>query len=118
LLQEFVQRRVMPQYQEIVFRFCAQMKDQAPDALLRMRGGTEKYYPVPVYRTAKDIVAISPTKTGVTFSFTNGAAFSDPYGLLRGHGKRSRTVVVKRIEDYPVDEMASYMRQAVAMGDL
>ncbi len=110
---DFVENRVQPEHHEIVFRFHEQMKCLAPQAQQRMRGGTEKYYSVPVYRVARDIVAISPTKTGITFSFTQGASFTDAYGLLCGSGKKSRTVRVSKAAAYPEDEMASYIRQAV-----
>lgn len=79
-----------------------------------MRGGTETYYSVPVYRVTHDIVAISPTKTGVTFSFTYGASFEDRHGVLTGSGKRSRTVRVSDIDTYPEEAMADYIAQAIA----
>ncbi len=113
---EFLDSRVQPGDRAIVLRFCDQMTEFAPDAVRRMRGGTEKYYSVPVFRLAKDIVAISPTKSGITFSFTQGASFSDPFSLLGGTGKRSRTVRVSSIEHYPEKAMAHYIRQAIDHG--
>ncbi len=80
-----------------------------------MRGGTEKYYSVPVYTVKRDIVAISPTKTGVTFSFTYGASFEDRHDKLTGSGKRSRTVRVSKIEKYPEEAMADFIQQAVTL---
>lgn len=109
----FIEERVLPQYRDIVRAFCAQMARVAPEATGRIRGGTEKYYGVPVYKVVRDIVAISPTKTGVTFSFTAGAGFTDPAGLLSGAGKQSRTVRVRKIGDYPEAAMEHYIRQGV-----
>ena len=106
---------MQPQHRPIVDRFCDQMAEVAPDATLRMRGGTEKYYSVPVYTVKRDIVAISPTKTGVTFSFTYGASVADNHGKLTGSGKRSRTVRVSRLDNYPTAAMADYIAQAVAL---
>ncbi len=63
----------------------------------------------------RDIVAISPTKTCVTFSFTKGAHFDDPFEMLRGTGKHSRTVQVKRLEEYPKEPMQHYIRQAIEL---
>ncbi len=80
-----------------------------------MRGGTDKYYSVPVYTVKRDIVAISPTKTGVTFSFTYGASFDDRFGKLTGAGKRSRTVRVSKIDKYPEEAMADFIEQAVSL---
>ena len=113
-LDKFLEKRVQPQHKAIVLRFLAQMENTAPEATRRMRGGTEKYYSVPVYRVKRDIVAISPTKTGITFSFSYGADFEDPSGILTGSGKRSRTVRVSKLENYPEDEMAYFIRQAVS----
>ncbi|MEM6305079.1 MAG: hypothetical protein AAF744_10170 [Pseudomonadota bacterium] len=62
----------------------------------------------------RDIVAISPTKTGITFSFTYGAGFEDRHGKLTGSGKRSRVVRVAKLEAYPEQAMADYIRQAVS----
>ena len=113
-LAEFVERHVLKQYQSIFWEFCGQIAAVAPEALMRMRGvGTEKYYSVPVFRVKRDIIAISPSKQGITFSFTQGARFSDPHGILTGTGKNSRTVVVKRIEEYPREALTDLIRQAV-----
>ena len=113
-LAEFVERHVLKQYQSIFWEFCEQIAAVAPEASMRMRGvGTEKYYSVPVFRVKRDIIAISPSKRGITFSFPQGASFSDPYGILTGTGKNSRTVVVKRIEEYPRDALTDLIRQAV-----
>jgi len=114
-LESFLQERVLPSYRDIVLRFCRQMSEIAPEATQRMRGGTEKYYSVPVYRVNRDIVAISPTKTGVTFSFTHGASFDDPHGFLKGSGKKSRNIRVSKISNYPTNEMAGFIKQAVAL---
>lgn len=47
-----------------------------------MRGGTEKYPSVPVYRQNNIVITVSPTKKGITFSFSEGKQFEDTYGLL------------------------------------
>lgn len=112
---EFLQTRVQPQHRAIVERFCEQMSEVGPQAPRRMRGGSEKYYSVPVYTVKRDIVAISPTKTGITFSFTYGASFEDRHGTLTGSGKRSRTVRVSKLETYPEEAIADFIRQAVAL---
>ncbi len=113
-LAAFLDARVQPQHREIVRRMVAQFAEIAPEATLRMRGGTEKYIPVPVFRLTRDIAAISPSRAGVTLSFTAGASFDDPSGLLGGSGNKSRTIRVSRIEDYPEAPVAGYIRQAVA----
>ena len=109
----FMERRVQEKHRPIVTAFRDLMKRVAPEATERMRGGTEAYYSVPVYRVKRDIVAISPSKSAVTFSFTKGASFNDSDGVLTGTGKASRTVVVKRIEEFPEEALTDFIRQAV-----
>ncbi len=113
--ETFLNQRVSPDHRAIVEHFCGQMAQVAPEATQRMRGGTEKYYSVPVYRVNRDIVAISPTKTGITFSFTKGAQFDDSHGLLTGSGKHSRTIKVSKLDNYPNRAIAHYIRQAVQL---
>lgn len=113
-LAEFVEEHVLKQHQSIFWEFCEHIAAVAPEASMRMRGvGTEKYYSVAVFRVKRDIVGISPSKRGITFSFAQGASFSDHYGILTGTGKKSRTVVVKRIEEYPREALTDLIRQAV-----
>ncbi|WP_114390049.1 DUF1801 domain-containing protein [Notoacmeibacter marinus] len=111
----FLQDRVLPQYRDIIDRFVEQATVEEPEMRLRMRGGTARYYSVPVFKLARDIVAISPTKSGVTFSFTAGAAFTDPFDLLGGDGKRPRTIRVSDETEYLADAMAHYLRQAAIL---
>jgi hypothetical protein len=111
----FLEDRASPEQRLIIQRFRQQMASDAPEARLRMRGGTEKYYAVPVYRVVRDIVAISPNKLGVAFSFTQGARLDDPHNLLDGSGKRSRTVRISKVSDYPETDLPHLIRQAVAL---
>ena len=113
-LAAFLAARVRPEHRAIVLRIVADFAAVAPDVTLRMRGGTEKYIPVPVFRLTRDIAAISPSRSAVTLSFTAGASFDDPFHRLGGAGKMSRTIRITRIEDYPSAAVAHYMRQAVA----
>ena len=87
----------------------------APELKPGMRGGTEKYIPVPVWRTTRDLVVMSPSQKGVTVSFANGARFVDDAGLLGGAGKTSRTILLRRPEDVDRPEMISFLRQAIAL---
>lgn len=111
--RQFMERRVQEKHRPVIEAFRTLMRRVAPQAEERMRGGTETYYPVPVYRVKRDIVAISPSKNGVTFSFTKGAAFGDPFGLLGGKGKSSRNVLVRGMDDFHEEALAHYIRQAV-----
>lgn len=110
---QFMEKRVQEKHRPIVEAFRTLMRQVAPDAEERMRGGTEAYYSVPVYRVKRDIVAISPSKSGVTFSFAKGTAFDDPFKLLRGTGKLSRNVLVRNLDEFHEEALSHYIRQAV-----
>ena len=64
-----------------------------------VRGGTEKYIPVPVWRQKRDAMVLSPSREALTISFANGALFDDPEGLLGGAGKTSRTLKLRTVSD-------------------
>ncbi|MGB3553189.1 MAG: DUF1801 domain-containing protein [Jannaschia sp.] len=113
--EAFLVERATPLQRDVIRRFHDQMVHVAPEANLRMRGGTEKYHSVPVYRIVRDIVAVSPNKAGVAFSFTRGADLEDPSGALDGQGKRSRAFRVAQDAAYPEAEIAQFIRQAVAL---
>ena len=115
-IERFIVERVRPDYRSAAEAFVALVEGVAPELKPGMRGGTEKYIPVPVWRTTHDLVAMSPSQRGVTISFANGARFEDPAGLLRGSGLKSRTVLLRRVEEATRPEMAGLLRQAVALG--
>lgn len=112
--ETFMKERVPENQRPIIEAFRQLVRDVAPEVSEGMRGGTEAYYSVPVYRLNRDIIAISPSKTALTFSFSKGASFKDTHGLLGGAGKTSRTVRVKTMDDFPEAALADYIRQAVA----
>jgi hypothetical protein len=112
-VQRFIEDRVAPQYRPVVQAFRRLVKEVAPEVSERMRGGTEAYYGVPVYRLKRDIIAISPTRKGVNFAFSKGARFDDPRGLLKGAGKMNRNAFVKSMEDFDEEALSDYVRQAV-----
>ena len=110
---QFMEKRVQEKHRPIVEAIRILMRRVAPEAEERMRGGTETYYSVPVYRVKRDIVAISPSKNGVTFSFAKGASFDDPFNLLGGTGKSSRNVLVRNMDGFHEEALTHYVRQAV-----
>ena len=70
-------------------------------------------YGIPAWRIRRIIALISPTKKGVTFAFSRGAEFDDPYGLLEGVGKVSKNVRMKSLDEVNREALRSYIRQAV-----
>ena len=111
---QFMEKRVQEKHRPIVEAFRTLMRRVAPEAEERMRGGAEAYYSVPVYRVKRDIIAISPSKSGITFSFAKGASFDDPFNLLGGTGKSSRNALVRNMGGFHEEALTHYIRQAVS----
>lgn len=114
-IKRFIADRVRPEFRSVAEAFVALVERAAPELKPGIRGGTEKYIPVPVWRLTHDVVVMSPSQRGMTVSFANGALFDDAAGLLRGTGKKSCTVLLRRLVDLERPEMAYLLRQAVAL---
>lgn len=110
----FVEARVLPPYRPIFAAFRELVRTEFPELSEELRGGTEAYPGVPVYRLKRIVVTVSPTKKGITFNFTDGGAFDDPYGLLEGVGHKTRNVRWSKPEQFDPEIMRTYLRQAVA----
>lgn len=91
------------------------MQKTYPYVKEEMRGGTEKYYGVPVYRNKRIIITVSPTQQGITFSFADGKVLEDKYGLLEGVGKRTLNIRISDVKVYRDSVMKYYISQAVAI---
>jgi hypothetical protein len=114
-VESFIAGHVHPKYRSAAEALVALIEKVAPELEPGMRGGTEKYLPVPIWRMTRDVVVMSPSQRGITVSFANGAMFDDVARLLRGAGKRSRTILLRRTEDVHRPEIANFLRQAVAL---
>jgi hypothetical protein len=106
-VDEFVQTKVLPEFWPIVALIRELMKECAPHAQEVVS------YGLPAYRVKRIVAVISPTKKDITFSFSRGAQFEDKYGLLRGVGKSSRHVKIKRLADANRDALRYYIQQAL-----
>ena len=113
-IDAFVEARILPAYRPIFAAFRALVRADFPQLVEGMRGGTDAYPGVPVYRLKRIVVTVSPTKKGVTFNFTDGGSFDDPYGLLEGVGHKTRNVRWSTPEQFDPEIMRTYLRQAVA----
>ena len=113
--EDFVSTRLAEKYQPAAHAFAALVAKVAPELAPGMRGGTEKYIPVPVWRLVRDVMVMSPSQKGLTISFARGAAMADPAGLLGGAGKTSRTTLLKTVEDVRRPELAELLRQVVPL---
>lgn len=112
-IDSFINEKIQPEYRDIFIAFRKLISDQYPDIREEMRGGTEKYYGVPVYKLNKTLVTVSPTKNGITFNFSEGAKFKDKYNKLEGLGNKTLNLRLKTLDAYNVDEMKYYMDQAI-----
>ncbi len=110
---QFIKEKVKPEHQEIYLRFRTLIQTSFPELKEEMRGGTEKYYGVPVYRQNKIVITVSPTQKGITFSFAEGKQFEDKYGLLEGVGNKTLNLRITNFNDYSEDVLEYYISQGI-----
>jgi uncharacterized protein YdhG (YjbR/CyaY superfamily) len=106
-VDEFVERRVLPEYRDIVAELRKLMREYAPNAKELIS------YGIPMYRQKRTLAVISPTKKGITFAFSRGAAFEDKYGMLEGEGKVSKNVRMKDLKEVNRTALRYYIKQAL-----
>lgn len=112
-VDEFVNCKVLPEYREIVAKFRRIMSTNFPYILEEMRGGTDKYYGVPVYRKRNIIITLSPTKKGITISFSEGKKFHDKFAKLEGQGNKSLNLRISTVDELIDEEVVYYIEQAI-----
>jgi hypothetical protein len=108
-VDEFVESKVLPEFQPVVAALRALMKTTAPKAEEAMS------YGLPMYIQKRTLAWISPTKKGITFGFTYGAEFEDKYGLLRQVGKHARHVRMKNLDEVNKPALRYYIKQALKL---
>lgn len=112
-IEQFISSKVKPEFEPIFTRFRTLIKQKFPTLREEMRGGTEKYYSVPVYRQNKIVITVSPTKKGITFSFAEGKQFEDKYELLKGVGNKTLNLRISSIDEYSEEVLEYYIRQGI-----
>lgn len=117
-IELFIESKVLPEYRAMVDRFRRLIKSEFPDLKEEMRGGTEKYYGVPVYRYHRIIITLSPTKKGITFSFSDGKKFEDKYSLLEGEGNKTLNLRISNVDDFQEEIFRYYITQAITLDSL
>lgn len=115
VVDDYIKTKVLPQYQPLVIAFRELIASDFPELSEEMRGGTEKYPGVPVYRLKRIVIVISPTKQGVTFAFSDGGQFKDKYHMLEGVGNKTLNIRLKHIDEFDTDKMRYYIEQAIAI---
>ena len=116
-MDQFINDKIKEEYQPIFLKFRTLIQEKFPTLKEEMRGGTEKYYGVPVYRHHRIIITVSPTQKGITFSFTNGKKFKDKYRLLEGVGNKSLNLRLTSIVEYKDEILEYYILQAIELDD-
>ena len=106
-VDDFVSQNVAPPLQEVVGFLRALMAECAPHATEKMS------YGLPMWVDRSTLAWISPTQRDITFSFTYGVTFEDPYGLLRGKAKHARFVKLRTVAGANQAALRDYIRQAV-----
>ncbi|WP_147676744.1 DUF1801 domain-containing protein [Algibacter pacificus] len=114
-INQFIKDKIKEEHQPIFLKFRSLIKAKFPTLKEEMRGGTEKYYGVPVYRHNRIIISVSPTLKGITFSFTDGKQFEDKYKILEGVGKKSLNLRLSDPKDYKDDILEYYILQAIEL---
>ena len=110
-VDEFVERKVLPEFRPVVAAIRSLMKEHAPAEIEAIS------YGIPMYGRKKPIAWINPSKTGVTFGFREGTHFEDRYGLLRGVGKHAKHVRMKSLSDVNKPALRYYIEQAVKLDE-
>ncbi len=106
-VDEFIKKKVLPEHRDIVAMLRQLMRETAPDAQEVIT------YGILGWKAKRVLAVISPTKKGITFSFSQGAEFEDRHGLLQGVGKVSKHVKIRDINDVDKDALRYYIKQAL-----
>ena len=69
----------------------------------------------PTFERGGKVCYLAATKAYVSLGFFNGAALTDPEGIIEGTGKKMRHVKVRVLEDIRSELLSSWVRQAVEL---
>ncbi len=108
-VDEFVKKKVPPEYQGVTRRVRTLMRKLAPGVM------EDFSYGMPVWKGRKILAWLMPTKNDVTLGFTQGAHFQDKYGKLGGTAKQGRHIRLKSIKDVDEKVLAYYVKQALKL---
>lgn len=108
-IEEFIARRVRPEFHPLVARLRKIFQQAAP------RARAELAYGIPVWRLNRIFAVLSPTRKDITVSFAHGTEFEDKYDRLRGVGKVSRHIKFKTADEAEAGLLRYYIRQALAI---
>ena len=106
-VDDFIEAKVLPEFRPIVAMIRELMRECAPNVKEVIS------YGIPAYKAKRLLAVISPTKKDITFAFSRGAEFEDKYDLLRGVGKVSKHVKIKKLADVNMEALRYYIRQSL-----
>ena len=69
----------------------------------------------PTFERGGKVCYLAATKAYVSLGFFNGAALTDPEGIIEGTGKKMRHVKLRVLEDIRSELLSSWVRQAVEL---
>ena len=69
----------------------------------------------PTFEKGGKVCYLAATKAYVSLGFFNGAALTDPEGIIEGSGKKMRHVKVRNFSDIRSELLSSWVRQAVEL---
>src|SRR5512139_4045819 len=110
-VDDFVKTKVLPELQPVVAMIRELMKEYAPNVKELIS------YGIPAYKGKRILAVISPTKKDITFSFSRGAQMEDKYNLLRGVGKSSKHVKIKKLAEANKEALRYYIKQALELDE-
>ena len=69
----------------------------------------------PTYERAGKVCYLAVGKAYVSLGFFNGAALTDPEGLIEGTGRKMRHIKVRRVEDIRSEQFTTWVREAISL---
>lgn len=114
-IENSIQDKVLPEHKDIVGKFRKLIRNKYPDVREELRGGTDSYYGVPVYKLNRTLITLSPTKKGITFNFSEGAKFEDRYQQLEGKGNKTLSLRLTNIDQFDDQQFQYYIDQAIIL---
>lgn len=114
-IDKFIEEKVATQYRGIVTEFRMLIKNDYPALKEEMRGGTEKYFGVPVYIQKRTVITVSPSAKGITFNFAEGKKLEDKYNKLEGVGNKTLNLRIRTIDEFKPEEFKYYIDQALRL---
>ena len=110
-VEEYIAAKIWPEQKPLVERLRVLVRECAPNAAELIT------YGIIGWKGRKMLAVISPTQKDMTFSFSQGAAFEDRFGLLKGEGHVSKHIKVTDVDTLPEEAIRYYIAQALKLDE-